>query len=714
MEHVEDTSWYRVAQQQPRLRLHVRIQRRVSRGAVWYLLADDERRRYQRVDSAAYQFIGRLDGGVTVDAAWRAVHRRLGEAAPTQTEAMAILARLSEAELLTIDAGSDTEAMMQRKRERHRRVKAAAANPLSFKVPLFDPTALLQRLSWARAAFGNAGLLAWAALVAAGAAVALAHREALQQSLLQQGRTADFLLWIWASYPFVKIIHEACHAFAVRRWGGEVREVGIHLVMLTPLPYVDASAATAFNERRRRMAVSAVGVMAELAIATLALFVWTASSSVAVQRAALAVMAGCGLSTLLFNANPLARFDGYYFLSDALDLPNLHQRGRAMVSHLAQRLFCGRGAGPAPETLRREAALVTLYASASWLYQVAVIGLLVYWLSAPTPLLAVGVLATAGWALVAQPLAAAASALLFDSRLNGRRLRALAIVGSSAAGLAVALFVVPWPCFTVQQGIVWAPPEAIVRVRTQGDLVALTAQQGDAVARGQILARLDNLELRSQRETAIVNAAQADVRYFDAMLTQPLVAAQVALERSSAQAQLARLDDQLDHLTLQAGETGRLVMPRDSGQPGHFYSEGKELGFIVSGRPGMFIKVALTESQAELVHDRTSVVSVRLAADPGRAWPAALERETPNVSRTLPTSMLGSLAGGPIVTDPEDGNGLKTLAPVAVVDVRVPDGGVGLIGAKAWVRFDHPSEPLGRQWARSLRQAFLGNLGAKG
>ena len=712
MDTLDDPMWYRVAALRPRLRLRVRIQRRLARGCVWYVLVDDEQGRFHRVDAAGYQFIGRLDGSITVDEAWRSVHQRLGEAAPTQGEALRMLAQLSDAELLAAGAMGDLDAVLRRRRERKQSARAAIANPLSFKVPLFDPTRALDRvLPFTRWAFGRAGLGLWGVLMAGAAVLATRHGSELAAALSLHARSPAFLVQMWLVYPLVKLIHEACHAIAVRRWGGEVRQVGISLVMLNPLPYVDASAANGFPRRGRRIAVSAVGVMAELAMAAAALFVWSATTSPTLQAAALAVCASCGLSTLLFNANPLTRFDGYYMLCDALDLPNLQQRGRAMVAHFAQRLIGASDAAASPERSHRDTAIVTAYAVLAWAYQAAVLVSIAWWLQQPYPLLAAGLMLLGAWLLLVRPLGKASGFLLTDSRLNGRRLRALGIGGGATAAVLTGLFVVPMPSFTVQQGVVWAPPEAVVRADVAGELVRRLVEPDAAVQPGQPVALLDNLELRSEREAASARRQQLDLQYFNALLVDPLEARQVALEKDAVEARLARLDDQLDSLTVRAHAAGRLVIPKDSGQPGHFYRQGIDLGYVVSGHRAVLVKVALTDAQAAKVRHDTRAVTVRLDSAASEVLPAALDRDSASVTKTLPSAVLGSAAGGPVPTDPDDAGGRLALVPVAVMDVRVTGHRTDLIGAKAWVRFDHADEPLAHQWGRALQQAFLSRLG---
>lgn len=712
MDALEDPHWYRVARLKPRLRAHVRVQRRVTRGRVWYVLCDDVRRRFHRVHATAYQVVGRLDGSRSIEEVWQEVHRRLGEAAPTQSETLRMLAQLSEAELTTLSVMSDGQAIAKRRSERKRRMEAASVNPLFFKVPLFDPSRVLHALQpFARALFSPMGFAAWLLLLVWGGAEAIAHADALRAALSSQYQTAGFLLVMWMTYPFSKVVHELAHALSVRRWGGEIREVGVHLVLLTPLPYVDASAANGFAQRRHRVAVSAAGVMAELALAAIAVIVWSQASSEAVQQVTLATAVVCSVSTVVFNANPLTRLDGYYVLCDMLDLPNLQQRGRAMVAYLFQRVVGGSGRWVQPDETAGVAVFVAAHAVLSWCYQVLVVLMLAFWLHGIWPALALGLLVLGLLAVLSRPLAFVARLVLLDSRLSGRRARALLLVATVASALFVTLFVLPVPLATVQQGVVSVPQKAIIRSEADGEITAAHATTRDRVEAGQHIVSIDNLALRSELETATARLRQLEIRYYQALLTQAAEARQIALERDAVQARIEHLDARLRAMTVRAAVSGVLVLPRDKIQEGQFYRQGVELGYVLSEQPGLLIRVALDETQAALVRERTLSVAVRLAAAPRVALRARVERETPNVTRELPTPLLGTAAGGPVPTDPSDSEGRATLAPVVIVDVEVPDHPTELIGARAWVRFEHPAEPLAFQWGRVLKQSFLGRQG---
>lgn len=712
MDSLEDPLWHRISHLRPRLNGQVRIQRRVTRGRVLYMLCDDVRGRFHRVDAVAWQFVGRLDGEATVQEIWQTVHRALGEAAPSQGEVLGILTQLAASELLTQHRLLDPTQAVSRKRKREQQIRAAAVNPLAFKVPLFDPSRLLEWLQpLARLLFTPWAGLAWLLLLGTAAFHAHSHWDELSAALKTSARLPSFLFFMWVSYPFVKALHETCHAMAVRFWGGEVREVGITLVLLTPLPYVDASAATAFESRRRRIVVSAVGVCAELAIAAFFLLVWTAASSPQLQQLCLAIATGCGVSTLLFNANPLARLDGYYVMCDALDIPNLAQRSRAVLAHGFQRMLGAASTNnSSPEASTKEMAWLATYGVLSWLYQILVLVTVAWWLYPSYPLvaMAVGVLGVA--AMVGRPLWHALGFVLLDRRLEGHRLRAIALSCGSLGLVLAGLFWVPAPSFTVQKGMVWAPPEAIVRVDTDGTLRELQARDHQSVVPGQVIARLDNLALLSERATAASRLQELDVQYYDALLTRPPEANRLSSEREAVRIGAERLDHRIETLTLHARSAGVLLMPRDGGQEGHFYRQGAELGYVLSDASPMLVRVALSEAQAALVRERTTAVTVQVDGRSGRIVPGVLDRETPSVTRVLPSPVLGSAAGGPILTDPADAQGRQTLAPVAVVDVRVPGEAARLIGSRVWVRFDHAREPLGKQWARTLKQAFLSGL----
>jgi putative peptide zinc metalloprotease protein len=259
MSDLHSPSWYRVAQLRPRLRSHARIHRHHYRGALWYVLEDRISRRMHRFNPAAHYVIGLLNGERTVQEIWDRAADRFGDDAPSQDEVIRLLGQLHAAEVLQSEAMPDIAELARRaKRGNKKTWQQNLLSPLSIRVPLFDPDRALERwLPWYRPWFGWLGALIWCAVVLTGVVTAAAHWSELSEDVTSRVLAPENLLVLWFTFPLVKLLHEFGHACAVKAWGGEVHEMGIMFLVLMPVPYVDASAASAFRETHRRVAVGA-------------------------------------------------------------------------------------------------------------------------------------------------------------------------------------------------------------------------------------------------------------------------------------------------------------------------------------------------------------------------------------------------------------------------------------------------------------------------
>jgi putative peptide zinc metalloprotease protein len=231
--------------------------------------------------------------------------------------------------------------------------------------------------------------LCWAAkLVADNADIAFDSAQAVLAS--------DNLFLLYLGLIFVKAFHELGHAAVCHRYGGEVHTMGLMFMIFTPLPYMDATSSWGFRSRWQRAFVGAAGMLAELFVASLAAIYWAVSGTGALHSLAYNIMFVASVSTLLFNANPLLRLDGYYILSDLLDIPNLHIRSTEHLKYLLEHfLFKYSGARPSAKN-RREMIELSLYGVLSSIYKVIIfLGITLFvadkWLILGTLLAIVGV-----------------------------------------------------------------------------------------------------------------------------------------------------------------------------------------------------------------------------------------------------------------------------------------------------------------------------------
>jgi putative peptide zinc metalloprotease protein len=705
--------WYRIARLRPRLRPQVRVQRQAARGERWYLLSDAATGRQHRLNDAAYQFIGRCDGQRSVQEVWAALLERRPDDAPTQDEVLALLGELDELELLQSERATEAEALRQRRDERQRRRRRALLNPLAFRLPLGDPTPWLQRLDpLARALFNPLAAWALGLLLALALLVTVSEWPALRAHTAQKLTSPGFLFLLWIVYPVMKTLHELGHALALRRWGGELREAGLGLILLTPAPYVDAGAAAGFAQRSARVAVSAAGILVELALAALALGLWCVTQPGRVHDAALAVMLIGSVSTLLFNGNPLLRYDGYHVLCDLAGLSNLAARSSAWWQGWLGRHLLGVSA-PLPPHAPSERKWLIAYAPLALAWRLGLTLALIEWLGATWIGFALLGLAYALVGLVWQPLQGWARLALRSAAPGAATARLRLRLGLLALVLLLAVGVAPLPRHVVAPAVVWLPEQAQLRPEVAGFIAELPVADGQAVRPGDVLLRLANPELQSQRDQLAARVEGLQTEHYQQLLRDPGAAQNLALDLERAQAELARADERLARLTLRAQVAGRLVWPRQADQPGRWIQQGTTLAYVLTP-DSLRVRAALPESDAPLLRQALAAAEVRLADAAGASSqpdvrPATVTGLTPAATRQLPSPALAEPGGGPIPVEviAKPGQEPLALAPVFLVDLAVPGLTVERVGARAWARFDLGSAPLAQQLYRRAAQLFL-------
>jgi len=713
-ESLLSSSWYRVADLRPSLRRHARFHRHVYRGQVWHVLQDRVSGRCHRLTPSAFQIAGRMNGERTVQQLWDAACTRLGDDAPTQDETIRLLGMLHAADVLRCDVSPDLEELFRRSHRRNSREWwQRITNPLSLKIPLGDPDAGLER--WAplcRPAFSRAGAVLCALPILAALVLAAVNGDALAAAGPGQLLETRGLLLLWIVYPCVKLVHELGHAMATKVWGGEVHEVGVMFLVLMPLPYVDATASAAFPEKHRRMLVGAMGILVELVVASLALMVCLTVEPGLLHDLAFTTMWIGGASALVFNGNPLLRFDGYYVLSDAIEIPNLRARANKYVAWLVlNRAFRLDGARN-PVNAPGEAPWLLGFAVASFVYRLLVMFAIAVFISQKFfvlgTLLAIGVVTTG----VVVPLLRQLSFLLTSPRLGARRPRALVLSAGTVLVLALAIFVVPTPVFTVTQGVVWPPEHSQVRAGADGFVVGLLTPPGSRVRQGQPLILTRDAALEADAAMLEAHLRELRTRYHAERRENLGRTRILADEITGAEAELARARERVGDVVVRSPSAGRFVVPDSDNLVDRFVEQGQPLGWVM-GASESTARVVVPQDDASLVRERTRAVEVRLASAPERALKATLRREVPAGSDRLPTPALGARGGGPFAVDPADEEGLRTDEKVFQFDVALPDGvATREIGTRVHVRFDHGWEPLSGRLGRAVRRLFLRRVGA--
>lgn len=723
-------SWHRIADLRPRLRTVVQTYRQQSRGRTWHVVADPAGHQFFRVDEPGYHFIGLLDGRRTVAEAWRTCNEQIGDKAPTQGEAMQLLAQLHTSNLLWAELSPDTRQVFERHQKRVRReLGGYLMNFLFLRIPLMDPQRVLKR--WAGLTgwlFSPIGATLWLILLGTAAYFLVGRWEALWQSASPQMLlSTENLLWLYLCFAGIKALHEFGHGFACVHFGRKsgipapVHEMGVMLLVLMPVPYVEASSSWMLRSKWQRAMVGAAGMYVELAAAAVAAIVWAHTAEhTLVHTLAYNMIFIASVSTLLFNANPLLRFDGYYILSDLLEIANLAQRSRQYVFYLVRKYIYG--VRQAHENIGGigERIWLSIYAVASTIYRVFICVVILLYIA--DVLFIVGALmalaAVVTWVVI--PLGKFINYLATNPELQRVRGRATGVTIIVVCVVVGGLALIPVPDRGRAQGIVAARRRAEIHTAASGFLQSVLPSGTHVSPDGPPLFVARNPELRAEREKVKARLRITRIRR-DTALEQGNPALVQALNEQLAalNQRLSRVNARLDSLTMHAPFEGIWVSPGAQRRKGVYLHRGERVGVVVD--PDQLI-IRVTANQqlgpwvaAGLEKGARNIVEIRARSRPGVYLTGSVTGILPAGRRRLPSPALGYVAGGSIPVAMTNPSGVRAAEPFFEIRIdphfqivrtgshtRLPLR----VGQRVVVRFTLPPKPLLVQWWRAARQLF--------
>ena len=702
--------WHRVEGLCPRLRPQTLIERHVVRGEVWYVAKDRFGAHSYRFSPAVYAVLMRMDGVRSLDRIWRDAVAQFGENAPAQDQIISVVSQLYAAELVDSDQPVDQDELAARAAIHSRSVAAQRfQNPMFLRLPLADPDRFLESTAHLVRPFcGVFGASLWLVGVIWLVVEAGLHWGALTTDVGDRMLAADNLVTLVLVFPVLKILHELGHAYAVKLSGHQVHEIGIMILTFMPAPYVDASAAAVVPDKWRRALIGAAGMVVELAVAVGAMAIWLNAQPGLVRSIAYDTMVIASVSTLIFNGNPLLRFDAYYILSDLLEIPNLAARAQRYYAYLVQRYVFGLTGVPNPVTSGGERAWFLLYAPASFTYRIVIVAGIA--LVVGPRYFFVGV-AMVIWLITATFIWPAFKMLQFvlvAPALGQKRLRAAAATAAAAILCWVGVGIVRIPYGTVTRGVVWLPEEVRIVAETAGRCVRFVAEPGAHVNVGDALVVLEDPYIAGRRRNQEARLAELEARFTAAEPASPFDTQVIRRQIDFARDELAELSRRERSLTVRSKQPGILIVPQYLDLIESHVKQGQVLGYVMSDRPPV-IRATVPEADIEPVRTGTRTVSVRLDGAPTSPIETGqIVREFPEATRRLPHPALASANGGPFTVDPSAKEQNVSVLAFFEIDIAVPPELVrDHWGERAWVRFDHGAEPvLARLW-RATRQVFL-------
>jgi putative peptide zinc metalloprotease protein len=567
-----------------RRRPDLEVQRARYLGREQVVVKDPLRLKYYRFAPEEYALLEMFDGRSSFEQMQREFARRFAPRTISLAELQRLSGRLHGDSLILSDAPGQGDALYRRRAERVRRQwHDAFSNILCIRFPGVDPSRLLTWLDrWFGWLFSPwAGVLVlW---LAASAALSIAvefdrFRERLPEFSAFFG--GGNWLWLAVALAATRVVHELGHGLACKHLGGECHRLGLMLVALAPCLYCDVSDSWMLPSKWRRIAVGLAGMYAELLLASLATYLWWYSHPGLVHYLCLDVMFICSVGTIAFNVNPLLRYDGYYVLSDCLEIPNLRQKADALLKQRLAAWTLGIPEPPAsPAWPARTRWLLIVYAAAAAVYRwVVLLSVLCFLTHALEPyrLRIVGqLIAVLGlYGLLFRPMWQWVKELAAPGRLAQIRPGRLLVSVVIAGLVAVGVLCLPLPRSVSCPVRMQTRDGAEVYVEVPGRLQEIHVQPGDLVTAGQPLLTLQNPAL-DQSLTRLANQRRELARRLAGIRRQALTDGSRAADETEALRQtLAALDEQLDKrqrdlekLQITAPSSGVILSPSlDCGQ----------------------------------------------------------------------------------------------------------------------------------------------------
>jgi len=613
-----------------RVRTDLDIAPQKYEGRTYYVVKDPVSLRYYRFKEQEHFLIRFMDGRHTLDEAQKEFEKRFRPDRLTLEDLEHFGQQLLNAGLAQNDSPQAGQQLFDRRKKRKRtELLQMFTNILYIKIPIFDPEKLLTRmLPYTRWIFTTWFLVASCLVMLGAVLLVLTHFQTFYDRLPSYHEFFSFktVMYLWAALGVVKVIHEFGHGLSCRMFGGEVHEMGFLFLCLSPCMYCNVSDAWTLPNKWKRIIISGAGIYVELMIAALATFLWwNTPSHPFVNYMSLSLMVVCSVSTVVFNGNPLMRYDGYYVLADWLEIPNLRDRSNRYLSRLVMEHCLGIEVQPEPYMALWRRTLFVTYAVISWCYKWFVTFFILrfmatflkpYKLEVISSLLAVMALVS----LIGWPIARLCKNLYKRGRLPDMKSARVTATAAVVATVLFGFFFLPLPVSRVRQtGVVEVQPEYVSKVFVEysGTLEKVHVYEGQSVKKGAILAEFNNLDLlaeeldaKSRMDIAHVLISGYNAQFLIATDPQEKIGLKQAIAKSSGDEEAARLkwemaqDLNRKRLTLRAPCDGVIMGLPKVDEIGKKWEKDQGTPFCSIGKPGTLrVLVPLSPDDYALVRD---------------------------------------------------------------------------------------------------------------
>lgn len=705
-----------------RVRADLAILPQKYEGRTYYVVKDPVSLRYYRFKEQEHYLLRQLDGTHTLDQAQKAFESRFRPERLTLEDLEQFGQQLLSVGLAQNESPQAGKQLYDRRNKRRRQeLLQTVTNILYIKIPVFDPEKLLTKmvpyLGWLFSLwfFAVSVTFMFSAVM-----LVTTHFETFYSRLPSYHEFFSFktVIYLWAALGVVKVIHEFGHGLSCKTFGGEVHEMGFLILCLSPAMYCNVSDAWTLPNKWHRIVISFAGIYVELMIAAASTFIWwNTPSQPFINNLALSLMVVCSVSTVLFNGNPLMRYDGYYVLADWLEIPNLRDRANRYMQRLAMEHMLGIETQPEPYMDLGRRILFLTYAVVSYVYRWVVTFVILrfmatflrpYKLEVISNMLALAALGSMiGW-----PLFRLLKNVHKRGRLPDMKPQRVMLTSVGLAACLLVFLFVPLPVTRVREiGVVQVLPEDQINIHVEmpGILKKVHVKEGQWVDKGRVLAEYTNPDLEAKLGEAKSQLEIKDslVNFYRTHLpkvreTRDRQALKESLakaegEQYTAQVSVRDLQSVKEKMTLRAPRSGVVMgLPKVDEIGKQWDKEQSSTPFCSIGDPSKLrVLIPVYPSDYDIMREDKHILSqpgkhvatIRVQGLGERTWPGHVNMWPEAEAKTIPPA-LANKGGGPLAVKPvADPNQLVPQAQVFLVGVSIdqPDQAI-VSGSMAQVK----------------------------
>lgn len=655
-------NWYQVNNLNVKLHDNAIIYKQYQKGKLFYIIKEPLNNKFFQITPQAYNFITTLNLNDTVDNLWEDYLQKNPKLAPSQKEVIDILSTLHQLNLLHTNSLNKSHLIYKRqKRKDQKKLKTKLLSFLFIKIPIWNPEVFLKRSKPFIDKFISKKLLYLFFIVLIMGAYSLIEDFSLIKDQTEGFLSVSNIILLYITLAILKFFHELGHAMFTKKFGGEVTTMGIMFIVFTPLPYMDASNSWSFSNKYHRILVSSAGIFVELFFAAIGAMIWANTATGLIHNISFNLMVVGSVSSLVFNGNPLLKFDAYYMLSDYLEIPNLQKRSKEIFFFIFQKHIINLSNFSMPSFHdNKEKNILFIYGFFSTIYKFIIMISIALFLLDSFFFIGIIMLFTSFFIWFILPIYQFSNFMFYHNILNNRRVRSIKIVSILILSILIIISLIPFPYSIKINGVVQSFGKTNIYVKSQGILKHIYVKDGQIVNIGDKLFLLENYELFLSKKSLLLKINELKILQRASKIQNYSESKTIKEQLELLDKRLSRINKNINNLIVKASSSGFVNLNNLRQFKGTFINKFAEVGSILPTSDFIFKAIVSQEDSSYLFKNNLKEYSIKLKSNTMKTFYPSSIKIIPREQYKLPYEGLGFTKGGEIPINLSSDNILKT------------------------------------------------------